>query len=114
MILTEVLDFGRGALVSQKLLGCDDYHRLSEWQPHMCPEQLEVIGCVGRHDHGHVDGFEDVLVVVVFTIVRHELILITEQEVSLSACGRVLRTLPIVTGWQKHNESVFHIPFGFS
>jgi len=80
----------------------------------MCSEQMEIIGSCCRIANLHVDFLQNVKVVVIFTVFWDEFILVTEDQVSFSSAWGVLWALTIIAVWQKHNEAILDVPFGFS
>jgi len=98
----------------RSFFGWNDDQWFSEWQSHLGSEQMEIVCRIRAIDNLHVGVFQDILVVVINTIERNDIILVTHLQKSLHSGWRVLGTVTIVAMGQKHDETISNIPFRLS
>jgi hypothetical protein len=72
---------------------------------------MEIISGGRAVDYLNIDVFQDILVVVFFSIEWNFIVLVTELQISLDSCGRMLWALAIESMWQEHHQSVLDVPF---
>lgn len=83
--VSKIFNVGASSFVLEKLLWSNHNQWFSEWHPHVSSEHMEVVGSGGAIHHLHVDLLQDILVVIVDSVMGHEFILVTKLKVSLNS-----------------------------
>ena len=57
-----------------------DHQRFADGHPHVAPEEVEVVSCVGAVDHLDVAVLEHLEIVVIERVSWHRVVLVAELE----------------------------------